>query len=149
MEPVWWLTQDGDPEFVALHRRHYSRYVYADGRQTKLCVGPGYKRLLRTWDADASWAWRVFIDDCIDERTGKKQEGVNCAIFRNESSHRSSDLVRQADAIADCIWPDLRRHYTYVDPKKVKSKNPGYCFLMAGWRRCGMTKSGLIILERV
>ena len=35
-----------------------------------------------------------------------------------------------------------------VDPKAVRSTNPGYCFMAAGWRRCGVTKGGLIILER-
>jgi hypothetical protein len=36
-------------------------------------------------------------------------------------------------------WPG-QRLYTYVDPKSVKSRNPGYCFRCAGWRRCGVTK---------
>jgi hypothetical protein len=68
-------------------------------------------------------------------------------VERNESPHQSSGLIRQADAIADCLWID-RRHYTYVDTKKVRSTNPGFCFIAAGWRRCGWTKSGLLILER-
>lgn len=67
---------------------------------------------------------------------------------RNEGTHRSSDLVRQADAIADAIWPG-RRHYTYVNPQGVRSTNPGCCFRKAGWRRCGRTKGGLLILERI
>jgi hypothetical protein len=46
------------------------------------------------------------------------------------------------------LWPDLR-HYTYVNSQKVASKNPGFCFLKAGWRRCGVTKGGLLVLERV
>jgi hypothetical protein len=37
---------------------------------------------------------------------------------------------------------------TYVDRKKVRSSNPGFCFLAAGWRRCGTTRSGLEVLER-
>jgi hypothetical protein len=28
------------------------------------------------------------------------------------------------------------------------SCNPGFCFIKAGWARCGETKRGLIILER-
>lgn len=91
--------------------------------------------------------WRKFIDDCIDERTGKRQEGINCAAFRNETSIISSELIRQADAVADCAWPS-QRHYTYVDTSKVRSRNPGFCFRKAGWQRCGWTKSGLLILER-
>jgi hypothetical protein len=117
------------------------------GLPTGAC-GPGDKVVLRTESGDAFFAWRKFKDACIDQRTGAPQAGVNCAAFRNEGAIQSSELVRQADAIADCLWPD-RRHYTYVDPKRVQSRNPGYCFLVAGWRRCGFTKGGLIVLERV
>ena len=107
----------------------------------KLFVGPGEKLVLRTWECDAIWVWRKFIDD-------SGQDGINCAIFRNESNHRSSDLVRQADRIADHCWPG-ERHYTYVDAEKITSVNPGFCFKAAGWRTCGRTKSGKVVLERV
>jgi hypothetical protein len=86
------------------------------------------------------FVWRRFID-------GSGQLGINCAVFRNEGPALSSLLVRQADAIADHVWPG-ERHYTYVNPQSVRSTNPGYCFLAAGWRRCGRTKGGLLILER-
>lgn len=146
--PLWWITKDGDLDCLDMYLRHYSANVYADGRDRKLFVGPGNKLVLRTVDALAVFVWRKFLDDCIDERTGERQDGINCAVFRNESRHLSSSLIRRADAIADETWTD-RRHYTYVDPKEVASANPGYCFLMAGWRRCGRTKGGLIVMERV
>ena len=144
----WWLTKDGDAECLALYEKHYSAHRYRDGRVRKLFCGPGEKIVLRAFDGAAFFVWRRFKDDCIDTRTGLRQSGINCAAFRNEGTARSSDLVRQADAIADCCWPD-RRHYTYVDAAKVASRNPGYCFLVAGWTRCGMTKSGLLVLERL
>lgn len=148
VRPHWWVTLDGDVDCMELRARHYSRYKYADGRERKLFVGPGDKLVLRTERGDACFVWRKFIDDCIDERTGQPQEGVNCAVFRNESKHLSSSLICRADAIADEAWTD-RRHYTYVDPKEVASANPGYCFICAGWIRCGVTKRGLIVMERV
>jgi hypothetical protein len=144
----WWVTKDGDLDCLAMHARHYSRYHYADRRERRLFVGPGDKLVLRTERADAVFVWRKFTDDCIDQRTGRKQEGVNCAVFRNEGEHLSSSLVVAADAIADEVWTD-RRHYTYVNSQAVASRNPGYCFIAAGWRRCGMTKGGLLILERL
>lgn len=140
MAPLWWLTKDGDRDCLALYERHYSAYHYRDKRIRKLFVGPGEKVVLRTHAADALFVWRKFID-------ASGQKGINCAVFRNESAHRSSDLIRQADEIADCLWPDCR-HYTYVDQTRIASKNPGYCFLAAGWQRCGRTKGGLIVLER-
>ena len=140
MRPLWWLTTDQDRDCLELYERHYSCYRYRDGRRRWQFLGPGEKVVLRTEAADALFAWRKFIDD-------SGQDGINCAVFRNESSHRSSDLIRQADAIADRLWPD-RRHYTFVDPKQVRSTNPGFCFIASGWRRCGMTRGGLLILER-
>jgi hypothetical protein len=139
--PLWWLTKDGDKDCLELYERHYSAYRYADGRKRKLFVGPGEKVVLRTVEGNACFVWRKFIDD-------SGQKGVNCAVFRNESPYLSSELIRQADSIADCLWPDCR-HYTFVDTTKIRSSNAGYCFLVAGWRKCGTTKSGLLILERI
>ena len=143
-EPVWWLTKDGDKSCLALYEKHYSAYRYADGRPRYQCVGPGQVIFLRTVKPDAMFVWRKYIDDTIP-----KQEGVECAVFRNEAPEKwsSSDLVRQADAIADVAWP-RERHYTKVRAEAVRSTNPGYCFIAAGWRRCGKTKNGLLILER-
>ncbi len=86
------------------------------------------------------FVWRKFIDD-------SGQTGANCAVFRNESPILSSKLIRQADTIADFAWPG-ERHYTYVNPEAIRSTNPGFCFVAAGWRRRGMTKNGLLIFER-
>ena len=141
MVPLWWLTKDGDRSCLALYERHYSAYRYRDGRKRYQFVGPGTTIVLRTADASALFVWRDFIDD-------SGETGINCAVFRNEGPFLSSELCRQADAIADFCWPG-QRHYTTVNPAKVRSRNPGFCFLMAGWRRCGMTKSGLLVLERV
>ena len=138
--PDWWLTKDGDLDCLELYNRHYSAYEYKDGRKRKQFVGPGEKVVLRTEAADALFVWRRFLDD-------SGQCGINCAVFRNESSHKSSDLIQQADKIADVLWPCCR-HYTYVNQEKIASTNPGYCFLMAGWQRCGETKGGLLILAR-
>ena len=137
---LWIVGQDGEPELRALYERHYSCYKYKDGRIVKLFCGPGEKIVLTLPKRDALFVWRNFIDD-------SGQTGINCAVFRNESKHLSSDLVREADSIADFCWPG-ERHYTYVRASAVKSKNPGWCFICAGWTHCGRTKAGLFILER-
>ena len=139
-EPLWWLTKDGDRDCLAMYERHYSAYKYVDGRKRTQFVGPGEKVVLRTERADAVWVWRKFIDD-------SGQTGINCAVFRNESGHRSSCLISQADQIADCLWPHSR-HYTYINAERIASSNPGFCFLKAGWRKCGRTKGALLIYER-
>jgi hypothetical protein len=138
----WVVTRDGDDTARAIFDRHYSRYRYVDGRRPMLFVGPGEKLVLVRHDARALFVWRRFI-------SGDGQQGVNCAVFRNEGEELSSQLIREADAIADARWPG-ERHYTYVAPRKIRSSNPGYCFKQAGWRACGMTKwHKLVVLERV
>lgn len=140
--PIWRAIKDGDDEARAFFDQHYSRYRYADGRTPDLFVGPGEKLVMVTPCRRGLFVWRKFIP--MDG-----QEGINCAIFRNEGAGLSSDLIRAADAIADERWPGAR-HYTYVNPRKVESANPGFCFIKAGWKRCGITKARkLLIFERL
>jgi len=138
--PHWIVGQDGEPELRAIYERHYSCYHYKDGRRPAKFVGPGEQIVLTLPDRRALFVWRKFID-------ASGQRGINCSIFRNESNILSSDLIREADAVADFCWPG-ERHYTYVRGSAVKSRNPGWCFICAGWKRCGYTKSGLVVLER-
>lgn len=142
MVPLWWLSKDGDRDLLAMYNRHYSAYVYKDGRIRDRFCGPGEKIVLRTEAGDAMFIWKKFIDD-------SGQQGIYCSVFRNESTYKSSELIRQADAIADCIWPHSR-HYTYVDAKAIASSNPGFCFIAAGWKRAAerTKKRDLIILYR-
>lgn len=140
--PVWRSIKDGDDLARNLFDKHYSRKFYKDGRNPLLFVGPGEKLVLVTPCRRALFVWRKFI-------SGDGQKGVNCAIFRNEGAGLSSWLITEADAIADGKWPN-ERHYTYVNPRAVASRNPGFCFIAAGWRRCGVTKvNKLLIFERV
>jgi DNA modification methylase len=102
-------------------------------------VGPGEKLVLLTPRRDALFVWRKFIDD-------SGQQGVNCAVFRNEGPTLSSHLITEAMGIAWRRWPGARL-YTYVDAGKIRSSHPGYCFRMAGWTRAGTSKGGLVVLE--
>lgn len=137
IDSVWVPIRDGNPSAMEMFMRHYT------AKQTRKIfqfVGPGQKTVLMTPDALALFAWRKFISD-------NGQGGVNCTVFRNEGPQLSSDLIRAADEIAWERWPG-ERLYTYVDPNKTRRKrDPGRCFLKAGWRHCGWTQSGLRILE--
>ena len=42
--------------------------------------------------------------------------------------------------------PDLGM-VTFVDARKVRSRNPGCCYRMAGFRRVGETKGGLLAFQ--
>ena len=74
-------------------------------------------------------------------------EGSTAPFSATKARSYRPSLSDQADDVADAVWA-CRRHYTYVDPSAVRSANPGFCFLMAGWRRCGMSANGKTIMER-
>jgi hypothetical protein len=139
----WIRSKDGDPAGLALYRRHYSRHVYRDGRKPKLFAGPGFKLVLITADLRALFVWRKFKDD-------SGQVGINCAIFRNEGPVLSSLLILEAEGLAWARWPNETRLYTYVNAGKVRAKrDPGRCFIRAGWKLCGVTKRNrLLIFEK-
>jgi hypothetical protein len=142
IEGNWIGVNDGDRRAIPLYNRHYSSRNYRDKRPRRLFVGPGYKMVLLTPLCDALFVWRKFKSDA-------NQDGINCAIFRNESPLLSSTLILEAEQLARARWPG-ERFYTYVEDRKVESDNPGYCFKMAGWSHWGRNKDGrLSILEKV
>ena len=137
----WMLIRDGNPTGMAIFRRHYTA---RKNRKIFQFVGPGEKMVLITPDARALFVWRKFISDA-------GESGVNCAVFRNEGSSEgiSSALIIAAKELAWQRWPN-ERLYTYVDAGKVRHKrDPGRCFIKAGFRRCGQTKDGKLIFEDI
>lgn len=62
----------------------------------------------------------------------------------------SSDLIRLAVGHTAFLFGNLPADgfVTFVDGSKVRHKrDPGRCFLKAGWLRDGFTKSGLVKLR--
>ena len=136
----WIEIKDGNVSAMSIFKRHYTA---RKTRKVEQFIGPGGKMALITADAKAIFAWRKFISD-------NGQKGVNCCVFRNEGTNagKSSDLIDAACALAWERWA-AERLYTYVDPAKIRMKSePGRCFLRAGFRYCGMTPDGKLILER-
>ncbi len=135
----WVPARDGDAWAYSMYRRHYSSRKNKRPK-VRLLIGPGEKLLLVGWMCNAIFAWQKQKD------RWDGQAGVNCTVFRNESGHVSSEMILEAMTIAWEKWPG-ERLFTMVDPKAVRSSNPGYCFLKAGWRKCGTSKSGKVVLE--
>jgi len=145
----WWIpVHDGDPRALALFKRHYSYRKRTSGnpRGNTLFIGPGEKLVLLTQDCRALFAWQ---HSTIERLAREKQEGVRCSVFRNEGPVLSSELIREACVWAWQRWPG-QRLYTYVNDRKIKSVNPGYCFKMADWQYCDRNKDGrLSVLEKL
>jgi hypothetical protein len=138
----WIAVTDGDPRAVALYNRHYSARKGNIDRVRYGFSGNGESLIMLTVDCRALFGWRK------QEIHDDGQEGVNCFIFRNENSENlSSDLIIDAHQWAFTKW-GKQRLYTYIDSKKIRHKrDPGRCFLKAGWHYCGVSKGGKLILE--
>ena len=133
------VTNHFDDEMRQLADRHYSRRTVG-ARQ--FCYS-GRKIVLRDAAGLVLFVW-MFPDPTMRMDS---QIGFNCAIFRNESQRRSSEIILEAETFCVQRWGEGRA-YTFVDPKRIRSVNPGYCFKLAGWQHCGFTKSGKHILEK-
>jgi len=143
-QSVWIQIRDANDSARQIFDRHYSRYHYADGRKPAKFIGPGEYLLLMTRDADAIFSWRKFI-------SADGQQGVNCAIFRNEgvAYASSSELIKEAMRLAWERWPG-ERLFTYINPRAVRRKrDPGRCFIRAGWKQCGVTKARKLLIFEV
>jgi hypothetical protein len=142
----WYGASRRDPRVVGLYSRHYSSAKNNKTVAHWLATGitaPGETITLLTADGSALFVWlkQKYVDN--------DQTGVNCAVFRNEGSELSSNLILEAEQIAWERWAG-ERLYTYVDPGAVRPKrDPGRCFIRAGWKKCGVTKGGLIVLEKL
>lgn len=114
------------------------RAVWACIRQkTPMAIGSGVSRHRRgdptkQTDMRARYLWRNMM-------------------FRNLGAGLSSDLIREATAMTYVEWikrygalPEERLR-TEVDVRAVSSRNPGYCYMRAGWEK-GATKNGKLFL---
>lgn len=130
-------TTPFDAECAALADRHYSRQTIGSPQ----FVGNGRKLVLRDTSGLVvfAWLWAAFRRD--------HEAGYNCAIFRNESERQSSDVILEAEGLAVAKW-GAGRAFTYIDPTKVQSPNPGYCFKRAGWRFARRSAEGKHLLEK-
>jgi hypothetical protein len=137
----WRISWRADPVARAIADRHYNRQsVGADQ-----FVPPGRCLVLLTTDAKALWitSW-PFAEYVQHAWPGA---WVNSA-FRNEDrdAHLSSDLIRSAVAATKAMMgdpPDVGM-VSFIDRDKVKRKrDPGRCFLRAGFVRTHPTRGGL------
>ncbi|GGG18223.1 hypothetical protein [Paenibacillus abyssi] len=137
----WIITNKGDQDCRELADRHYSRQTIGAKQFTR----PGRNLVLRTTDAKAVWVtWSGIRDDGM--------QAYECTIFRNESTHLSSELIRWAIFATICEWGGsipADGFITYVDDRKVNNELPGYCFIRAGWKKTGRSKSRGLSLFKI
>lgn len=141
----WKPSNRFDVRALPLADRHYNRRKVGSPQ----FVPPGRCVVLLTHDELALWvtSWPLYVQHAWPG-------AWVCSMFRNESPTLSSVLIRQAVAItryayddADGNPPDLGM-ISFVNAAKVRHKrDPGRCFLKAGFRNVGATKGGLVALQ--
>lgn len=139
----WTLSHRADRDALPLADRHYNRQKIGSPQ----FVPPGRCIVLLSRTKDALWvsSW-PFAEYVKHQWAG----AWICSCFRNEGPQLSSLLIQEAVAVTRSIWgypPDLGM-VTFVDASQVRHKrDPGRCYLKAGWQRCGKTKGGLFALQ--
>ena len=138
---IWWLSWRADPVARKLADRHYSRQtVGAAG-----FVPPG--RCLTLYTPSAYWVTSWPFAQYVKHAWAGAWV---CSAFRNESATLSSTMILDAVAATRWKWPDVPAlgMVTFVDAAKVRHKrDPGRCFLKAGFTRRGTTKGGLLAMQ--
>lgn len=140
----WMISHRADPFAAKLADRHYSRQHIGAPQ----FVPPGRCLVLRLDEQPgalwvSSWPFAEYVKHAWSG-------AWICSAFRNESAHLSSDLIRQAIAATCWRWgePPALGMVTFVDADKVRHKrDPGRCFMRAGFERVGTTAGGLIALQ--
>jgi hypothetical protein len=140
---VWRRSHRFDPRALPLADRHYNRQKIGSPQ----FVPPGSCFVLLTDNADALW-----VTSWPNARYVKHAWAgawMN-SLFRNESPHLSSDMIREAVALTRGRYgsPPPLGMVTFVDAAKTRRKrDPGRCYVKAGFRRVGFTKGGLVVLQ--
>ena len=141
MRGGWRLSHRADPRACAIADRHYNRQKIGSPQ----FVPPGRCIVLLDHDGAlwvTSWPFAEYV------KHAWAGAWVN-SLFRNESRWLSSLLIREAVSITRSIWdPPPLGLVTFVDAAKVRRKrDPGYCYLKAGFTVAGKTVGGLVALQ--
>lgn len=125
---MWHQVKASDPLARAMRDRHYS--TKNPGGRT---VGPPGRRLVLISDDErAMWITHYPDPRLVMDRI----DALRCTVFRREGRRheRASVLIRGAMELSEEVYgPAPHGWVTYVEPLKVRSQEPGYCFKMAGF----------------
>lgn len=156
----WMQVSESDPRALALvdgwhpaaaGQPHYSR----QNPGSPTFTGNGRSIVLVTLDGLAVWSVVYQRLNGYENDDGSDAEmRWRCNVFRRVGGGRASDLIRAAVDATRVAW--LSRYgalpavpmTTEVDPGRVRRKrDPGRCFIRAGWQVIGETSKGLVRLE--
>lgn len=130
----WTQSSTSDQIARKLADRHYSRQKVGSYRFTP----PGATLIL----VGENKLWAVVVSKYRQDNLAGT---IVCTIFRNESDILSSELIIEATQLS---LEHFKQSivYTYIDPTKIKSVNPGCCFFKAGYIKAGYSKKKKLLL---
>ena len=139
---IWSLSHRADPVAVEVADRHYNRQKPG----TPQFVPPGRCVVLTAPAAVwvTSWPFPEYV------KHDWPGAWINSCFRREGGDVVASEMIRQAVAATRSKWPDVPDlgMVTFVDRRKVRPKrDPGYCYLMAGFQLVGETKGGLLAYQ--
>ncbi|MDE2102765.1 MAG: hypothetical protein KGL39_36305 [Patescibacteria group bacterium] len=140
----WHISHRFDKQALPLADRHYSRrkpgspQFVPPARCLVLTCISGAAVWVTTWPY-AEWTRHEWAGAWVN------------SMFRRESGPLASELIREAVAATRWHWPEVPElgMVTFIDESKVRHKrDPGRCYLRAGFKVCGRTrKEGLLALQ--
>lgn len=143
---AWEIAHRADPRCVALADRHYSRQKPG----TPQFVPPGRCLVLyaKTETGEALWVTSWPFAKYVKHAWAGAWV---CSIFRNEAAGLASELIRDAVSATRAYYgePPPLGVITFVQPKAIRSVNPGACFKHAGWQIAGAAKDGKPCLQQL
>jgi hypothetical protein len=139
----WQLSYRFDRLALPIADRHYNRQKPGSPQ----FVPPGRCLVLRCVTGTAVWVTSWPYPEYV--RHAWPGAWIN-SLFRRESGPLASELIREAVAVTRWNWPDTPELglVTFVDRSKIRHKrDPGRCYLKAGFSMCGETKGGLLAFQ--
>ena len=138
----WQLSFRADQTARQIADRHYNRQKIGSMQ----FVPPG-SCIVLSIPGQAVWVTSVPIARYVKHQWAGAWMN---SLFRRESGPLASQLIREA--IACTRWkygepPELGM-VTFIDTRRVlRKRDPGRCYLRAGFRKVGHTKGGLLALQ--
>lgn len=128
----WRMSDRADPALAALADRHYPRQRHG----SRKFIAPGHSLALITADKTTGWVsrWPKYAQHAWPGAWENP-------LFRKEGGGLASEMILHAVAHTRYRWPSVPAlgMITFIDPDALPGTNPGYCYLMAGFRRVGWT----------
>lgn len=139
----WVLSFRASPSARAIADRHYNRQSIGAPQ----FVPPGRCLVLEA-EGPALWVTSWPFPEYV--KHGWPGAWI-CSAFRREGGDiLASELITAAVAATRWRWPEVPElgMVTFIDTRKVRRKrDPGRCYLRAGFRPVGTTLGGLVALQ--